>query len=190
MSDKRYQDKETLIELYHEKGMSQSAISDELGCSRGTIKYWLDKHDIKRRPPPKDRPPKLSVDPQGRERFASTSGGKQDSVLHHRLLAALKYGVGEMRGKIVHHKNGISWDNRPDNLELVTRKEHQRHHFESGDIGKLDPEDVRDIRERYRSDERSGSIAPDYDITPEFVHLVAIGESYDWVPDPEETHSR
>ncbi|AGM11063.1 HTH domain-containing protein [Haloarcula virus HCTV-8] len=38
-----WKDKETLRELYHDKGLDQSEMGDELGCSAGTISYWMDK---------------------------------------------------------------------------------------------------------------------------------------------------
>ena len=46
----------------------------------------------------------------------------------HRLLAVSEWGLDAIRGREVHHKNEIPWDNRPENLELVTREEHGEKH--------------------------------------------------------------
>lgn len=47
-------------------------------------------------------------------------------VAHHRLLAVAWFGVDEVDNKVVHHVNGIPWDNREGNLELLTSEEHGR----------------------------------------------------------------
>lgn len=47
MSESRpWQDEDTLRELYHEKGMTQEEIADELGCGEGTVNRWIHKHDL------------------------------------------------------------------------------------------------------------------------------------------------
>jgi len=33
-----------------------------------------------------------------------------------------------VKDKHVHHKNGIPWDNRPENLEAMSRQEHRTIH--------------------------------------------------------------
>lgn len=61
--------------------------------------------------------------------------GKEDVyVYHHRLLSLLDFPLSmpiedclrEMSGSDVHHENGIKWDNRLDNLELLDHREHAR----------------------------------------------------------------
>jgi len=47
--ERPWQDKETLKELYVEKGMTTTEIGDMLGCGEGTVWRWLDKYDIERR---------------------------------------------------------------------------------------------------------------------------------------------
>lgn len=71
--------------------------------------------------------PKLHMDTQGYERF--WSDGKVITV--HQLIAIAEYGFDDVAGKVVHHKNEIKWDNRPDNLEVMERDDHSRLHAQN-----------------------------------------------------------
>lgn len=51
-------------------------------------------------------------------------GGKPE----HRAVAEKMYGGPLPPGTIVHHINGIKDDNRPENLQIMTRAEHAAHH--------------------------------------------------------------
>lgn len=42
----------------------------------------------------------------------------------HRLLAVAEYGFEAVAGSVVHHKNGLKWDNRSENLELTDPVKH------------------------------------------------------------------
>ena len=77
----------------------------------------------------------------------------------HRLQAVAEWGLDAVKDKHVHHKNGIPWDNRIENLELVSNAEHQRKHK------KIVGQERREIAERYENtDESSYQIAEDYPI--------------------------
>lgn len=52
-------------------------------------------------------------------------------VYEHRLVAELMLKRPLRRGEVVHHRNGIKHDNRPQNLEIVTRWQHATEHRSS-----------------------------------------------------------
>lgn len=48
----------------------------------------------------------------------------------HRVVAAQKLGRPLRPGEVVHHINGDTLDNRPENLEVMTNQAHAHHHQE------------------------------------------------------------
>lgn len=53
---------------------------------------------------------------------------KHGYVLHHRIVAENFLNRLLSPNEIVHHKNHNKKDNSPDNLEVMTRREHSFHH--------------------------------------------------------------
>lgn len=49
-------------------------------------------------------------------------------VYEHHVVYWQTHGVVPGRGEVVHHKNKDKRDNRPENLELITTKDHNKHH--------------------------------------------------------------
>lgn len=72
--------------------------------------------------------PRLYVDDEGYERFAVQEDNDSNIVGHHRLLATLDYSLEELSGNDVHHDNGVPWYNLLENLSLMSREEHTKHH--------------------------------------------------------------
>lgn len=131
-----YQEREWLHREYVEKRRTTYDIAEECGVSDVTIGYWLDKHDIERRDRSESQiqhraePPTMTVDGRGYERFFVTNGGDRRVVRVHQLVA-IAGGADPHKlfdGYDVHHKNGIEWDNREDNLEVMKHDEHRRQH--------------------------------------------------------------
>jgi len=150
--DAAYRDKETLEELYVEKGMSFTEVAEELGCAVATVQRWMDKHGIQSRKAPQDpthppyhgfrNPPDSSIGEEY-EIVSTHIDGVNQSVPVHRLIAV---GHGKLDPSEfwdseihIHHKSGHGLDNRPENLERLDRSEHTKLHSpweDSSIIGK------------------------------------------------------
>jgi len=113
--------------------MSGPEIADELGCSVGPI---YDRIEDTRSISEANRiwtwrlPLNIRTDKYGYERFQTKVHGEGKSFAHHRLIAVAEHGFDAVKGKVVHHENEIPWDNRPENLKLMSQSNHVREHFE------------------------------------------------------------
>lgn len=136
-NDRPWQNSDVLRELYHEKRLSQPQIAEKLGCSRWTVRKWMDKHDIEVRDSLEGRYTRIQKQPDisfgtmagGYEQVRQEYKGERYRAYIHRLLAVCEYGFDEIDGKHVHHKNHIPWDNRASNIELKNPGEHQTEHL-------------------------------------------------------------
>ena len=66
-----------------------------------------------------------SLKPSG---YYEYTRGEFKGRLVHIVLMEKKIGRRLYSNEVVHHKNHIKTDNRLENLELMTRSEHARHH--------------------------------------------------------------
>jgi transposase len=125
---KRHQDPELLRELYEERQMSTVDIADEFDRSISCINTNLRKCGIGLRKSNREKPPYLGTNQRGYEVLEHHDGENQRHVKLHRLVAVAEHGFDAVDGKVVHHQNGIPWDNRGQNLEPLTPQAHARRH--------------------------------------------------------------
>ena len=141
---KPWRDEELMRKLYHEKRMSQQEIADYFDneITQGGVGYCLDELGIEKRSraeSAKIRHQKELIKPytdptHGYEILRNEYDGVDEKVAVHRLLAVAKFGIDAVKGKVVHHRNNIPWDNRPDNIEVMTISEHVKHHHREGTL--------------------------------------------------------
>ena len=128
------EDEEALRELYHGENKSLKEVGDELDASAKAVQRAMERFDIPRRDPEHQRGPvHLRTDDYGYMTWYPNCRGSSYAVRVHRLVAVAEYGLEALEDKVVHHKNTHKIDNRPENLELMTRAEHSKEHYESGD---------------------------------------------------------
>jgi len=133
-----WMDESKLREEYVKNGRTMYDLGEEWGCDPTTVANWLDEYDIqKRHAGDYHRVERViyTQHEQGYEVWKPSCGeSRGKTVFIHRLMAVAKYGYDEVAGKQVHHKNKIPWDNRPENIELMTSTQHAQHHYEQGDL--------------------------------------------------------
>ena len=117
-----YHDREKLANVYHGGGKTIQETADHFDASFATIHRWLKKLDIPTRE--KAYAPMRTTRDKGYETWYNSG----ERMYVHRLLGVAEYGVEAVKDKRIHHKNGIPWDNRPENIEPLSRKEHQGKH--------------------------------------------------------------
>ena len=131
-----WRDKEAFRRLYFEKEMTIEEMADEWGCGTSTVMRWLKRHGFKSRYySDNSSPAPFRTGWSGYEYWYLMENDDADHIRAHRALAIAEYGFDAVKGKDVHHKNGIPWDNRPENIELLTRSEHARLHNSKTDEG-------------------------------------------------------
>jgi len=119
-------DPDLLKRLHHDKGKSIRQIANELNTSRSTVKSRLDEYQIDRKYANNEYG-SFATGPDGYEYYAT---GHKKKVRLHRLLVCLKEDPHSVFGESMstHHKNGVKWDNRVENVELMEKSDHTSLH--------------------------------------------------------------
>ena len=119
---------ERIYEMYVVKNMTQKEIADELGVSKATVSRRMDKYDIEAGYNGSLHP-HFDFDDGYPIVSARTSNGRKQFYLH-RLTAFAHFdgSLDEFAGKQVHHRNKHKCDSRPDNLEVLSKRQHQSVH--------------------------------------------------------------
>lgn len=128
-----WRDEETLRDLYWAEGLSQFEVADKLGTSQHAIKTAMRDFGIPARYNLSEGDVSYRTEAQhGYEQIKVSVDGATKTVHVHQLVAiregADPHKVFSSGTYNVHHKNGVQWDNRPDNLECVSSKEHSERH--------------------------------------------------------------
>lgn len=125
--DRPYTDEEIMHTLYGEYRLPATKIQHIVEIHQSTVLRWIDKLDsVQKRPYGRKYANAVSywTNHEGYESWKEND----NHVGVHRLLAVAEFGFNTVAGNHVHHKNGIPWDNRPENIEVLTRGEHSAKH--------------------------------------------------------------
>ena len=134
-----WQEKRLLDAAYTGLGMTTRECAQFLGCTNGTISRYLNEYGIETRENWKAGSKaggeasrveyvQLRTLPSGYEYWGARIEGVMRILYVHRLLAISESGVDAVAENDVHHKNGIPWDNRPENIEILDPAEHRGMH--------------------------------------------------------------
>ena len=146
---------------------------------------------------------KISLD-QGYEIFIdNTKNGKLTYV--HRYVMEQKLGRELRSDELVHHIDGNRRNNDPENLELSTRSEHAKHHYETlspeekiekadqmREIRKLvrhvcgskhpnaqlNEDQVREIKTKLQNGQTRESIGKEYNVSGSLIQDIHLGRSW------------
>lgn len=146
MSGKIYHQEDWLREKYWGEGLTVHEMGDIAGCCGQTIVNHMKRLDIKRRTVRQNIGSKKVTMKMTNGEFGKIPGGyvqAQSYVTNngdyeysvcgmHQLLAIAEgadpYEIFTNGKNIVHHENGLKWDNRPDNIMVMSGSAHSSYH--------------------------------------------------------------
>lgn len=123
------------LENQYNNGLSLTSIAKLAGVGGTTIKYWMEKHGISRRPAPfkglsfREQNPAwkggMYVAKNGYryiyfDKPHAYKGGRTCYIAEHTIVAEKMLGRKLSKPEVIHHMNGIRNDNRIDNLQVFS----------------------------------------------------------------------
>lgn len=99
------------MEVLYANGYGTAVIASRYGCTCGAIWWRLKSRGVVMRDRKVHSPPQIS-----RHNHGYLMVGRK---YEHRRVAEEKIGRPLRRGEVVHHLNGVTDDNRPENLVVV-----------------------------------------------------------------------
>lgn len=126
---------EKLKELYHERENTLEGIAELKDVSTTTVHRKMWQVGVATNGPGRRvKNPTYRTNKDGVEEVS----GSHESVPVHRLIMVAEHGYDSVVHRDVHHKNNITIDNRPSNLELITPSQHTTlHNRQSVDDGQV-----------------------------------------------------
>jgi hypothetical protein len=119
--------KAQLENLYLAQHLTTRQIATVVGACKATVSIYLRKFGIPRTKTRRAAPRIGRYQHKARKYWSVCVDGK--TVAEHRLIAERTIGRKLRHDEVVHHRNGNPEDNRPENLEVMTQKEHYRRHL-------------------------------------------------------------
>lgn len=131
-----WDDPELLERLYHDEGLSTFQIADRFeDADQSSVLYQFRKHDIETRSVGEGirnrYASNLTINlQQGRIQYFFDAFGETHTFLNAQLVALLDHPPEKVfgDGTHVHHKNHMPFDDRPENIEVLTDSEHVSYH--------------------------------------------------------------
>jgi len=117
-------DDDELKRLFLRERWTYDELAEYFDCHRSTVGRHLRDMGIGE----SHRPARFRTNGDGYEEFRNAL----EYVAHHRLLMVAVTGLFDISDYHVHHINGVKWDNRPENLELVDPSSHMEMASEKG----------------------------------------------------------
>lgn len=133
-ADEPHKDEDILRQLYHGEELTLREMAPILGVSDATVYRWMDRLGVELRTKSEARGGGVSyhTSKRGYPIIGVSEGTYSVPVRVHALVAIAAgasprkvFSDGEYH---VHHKNGIPWDNRPENLAVIRAGEHITEH--------------------------------------------------------------